>query len=405
MLTNLDVNPPTTVHCTSMRCGSCGWDNPPGIVFCTNCGKRLAEREAQTPAALTPGISAYEAPPQARYGTQVFFENRSSVGASAAPLDASRAIVGAVKCPGCGAPGEPGMRFCRECGTSLTQAASSAAAAGIPASASCPRCGLARDPGASFCRQCGASFRESGPLSGFTPQDTQAPAPSSRSATPRLVTLLKDGSEGRSIPLAEKDADVGGSEGDITFPDDPYISPRHARVVCRAGTYNLRDLDSVNGVYVRLRETVELSDRDMLLVGQQVLRFEVLGDGELPLGPAFQHGVMVFGTPEVARFARLVQYTTEGVARDVHYLFRDETVIGRENGDIVFTDDPFLSRRHAAIRVDHAGRRFVLSDLGSSNGTALRIRGEHVLKDADQFRIGRHLFRFEAGAAGGRVAR
>jgi pSer/pThr/pTyr-binding forkhead associated (FHA) protein len=216
---------------------------------------------------------------------------------------------------------------------------------------------------------------------------------------------LKDGSEGRSIPLTDKDADIGSAEGDITFPDDPYISARHARLACRAGAYSVRDLDSVNGVYLRLREDAELRDRDMLLVGQQVLRFELLADGELQLGPAFQRGIMVFGTPEAARFGRLAQYTTEGVSRDVHYLFRDETVIGRENGDIVFTDDPFLSRRHAAIRVDHAGGRFTLHDLGSSNGTALRIRGEHVLRDGDQFRIGRHLFRFEAGSAGGRGPR
>jgi pSer/pThr/pTyr-binding forkhead associated (FHA) protein len=217
--------------------------------------------------------------------------------------------------------------------------------------------------------------------------------------------LLKDGSEGRSIPLAEGDADIGAAEGDVVFPDDPYMSPRHARVAARQSTYTLRDLDSVNGVYVRLRDEVELRDRDLILIGQQVLRFEVLAEGELSLGPAWQRAVLVFGTPEAARFARLVQYTTEGVGRDIHYLFRDETVIGRENGDIVFTDDPFLSRRHAAVRVDHASRRFTLHDLGSSNGTALRIRGEHVLRDGDQFRIGRHLFRFEAGPAGGRAGR
>lgn len=326
------------------------------------------------------------------------------------------------------------MRFCRECGCNLEQPAARVAAPPAPpppakpsqqgravsapvrgASASCGRCGSEREPDSHFCRYCGASFKEGGPLNGFTPPQNApgyvlsgapvAPAAGGALGTPRLVTLLKDGSEGRSIPLTDTDQDIGGSEGDITFPDDPYLSPRHARLACRAGTYSVRDLDSVNGVYVRLREDAELRDRDMMLVGQQVLRFELLADGELPLGPGFQRGVMVFGTPEAARFARLVQYTTEGVARDVHYLFRDETIIGRENGDIVFTDDPFLSRRHAALRVDHAGRRFTLHDLGSSNGTALRIRGEHVLKDGDQFRIGRHLFRFEAGNAGGRVAR
>ncbi|MET0342057.1 MAG: FHA domain-containing protein [Polyangiales bacterium] len=221
----------------------------------------------------------------------------------------------------------------------------------------------------------------------------------------RIVTLLKDGSEGRSIPLGEGDADIGASEGDVTFPDDPYMSPRHARIACRGATYTVRDLDSANGVYVRLRDVAELTDRDMLLLGQQVLRFELLADGELSLGPAWQSGVLVFGTPEAPRFARLVQYTTEGVGRDVHYLFRDETIIGRENGDIVFTDDPFLSRRHAALRVDQAAHRYTLQDLGSSNGTALRIRGEHVLRDGDQFRIGRHLFRFEAGLTGGRSGR
>jgi pSer/pThr/pTyr-binding forkhead associated (FHA) protein/ribosomal protein L40E len=332
----------------------------------------------------------------------------SQPGRSSTQMYAEGRSAGALSCPRCGADSAPDMRFCRECGAALDGVVRAPPTALPPA---CARCGSGRDVDALFCRHCGASFKDAGaPLSGFTPPQSAYPGlaaaqPAPAAAGPRLVTLLKDGSEGRSIPLADHDADIGGSEGEITFPDDPYLSPRHARVMCRVGTYSVRDLDSVNGVYVRLRQDAELRDQDMMLVGQQVLRFELLSDGELPLGPAFQRGVMVFGTPEAARFARLVQYTTEGVARDVHYLFRDETVIGRENGDIVFTDDPFLSRRHVAVRVDHAGRRFTLHDLGSSNGTALRIRGDHVLKDGDQFRIGRHLFRFEAGPAGGRVGR
>ncbi len=285
-------------------------------------------------------------------------------------------VIGTRACPSCKAPALPGMKFCRECGSALGPAA-----VGLDLTAPVPR---------------------------VTPMQSQPvlmPHNQVANASARLVTLLKDGSEGRSIPLSDGDTDVGASEGNVTFPDDPYMSPRHARVSLRNGGYTLRDLDSVNGVYVRLREETELRDRDMLLIGQQALRFELLADGELSLGPAWQRGVLVFGTPEAARFARLVQYTTEGVARDVHYLFRDETAIGRENGDIVFTDDPFLSRRHAAVRVDQARRRYTLHDLGSSNGTALRIRGEHVLRDGDQFRVGRHLFRFEAGSAGGRAPR
>jgi len=311
-------------------------------------------------------------------------------------------------CPRCHAPSQPGMRFCRECGTSLALPAALAVTEARENSAppTCARCQSEVEPGTSFCRTCGTSLLENtADTTRHTPQTSPATGLRAEAGAARLVTLLKDGSEGRSIPLSEGDADIGQSHGDVTFPDDPYMSARHARVACRGGTYSVRDLDSVNGVYLRLREPVELTDGDRLLLGQQVLRFEVLADGELSLGPAWQGGVLVFGTPEAPRFARLVQYTTEGVGRDVHYLFRDETVIGRENGDIVFTDDPFLSRRHAALRVDHAARRYTLQDLGSSNGTALRIRGEHVLRDGDQFRIGRHLFRFEAGLFGGRAGR
>jgi pSer/pThr/pTyr-binding forkhead associated (FHA) protein len=90
-----------------------------------------------------------------------------------------------------------------------------------------------------------------------------------------------------------------------------------------------------------------------------------------------------------------VQYTTEGLERDVHYLCREETVLGREQADVVFPDDPFLSRRHAAITMSKDEQRFTLRDLGSSNGTALRSRGERSLQAGDQFRLGRHLFRFD----------
>jgi len=216
----------------------------------------------------------------------------------------------------------------------------------------------------------------------------------------QLVAILKDGSDGRVYPLEQDQIDIGSREGDVILGDDPYLSSRHARLLRQDDGWTLLDLDSVNGVYVRIREPEDLVDGDMILIGQQVMQFEILPDGELPLGPASLQGVLVFGTPEVPRIARLLQYTTEGVGRDVHYLYRDETVLGRENGDIVFTDDPFLSRRHAAISIDRAAKRFVLKDLGSSNGTSLRFRGERKLRPKDQFRIGRHLFRFDQSDGG-----
>jgi pSer/pThr/pTyr-binding forkhead associated (FHA) protein len=216
----------------------------------------------------------------------------------------------------------------------------------------------------------------------------------------QVVVIHRDGSEGGVYALEEGQSDIGSREGDIVLPDDPYLSPRHGRIERRGDTFVLRDLESANGVYIRLRDPVELTRGDMFLIGQQVLRFEVLPETERRVGPAKQHGIMVFGTPELPRLARVAQYTTEGLERDVHYLYRDETVFGREQADVVFAEDPFLSRRHAAITMDRESMRFTLRDLGSSNGTAIRCRTERALQHGDQFRLGRHLFRFDLTIAG-----
>jgi pSer/pThr/pTyr-binding forkhead associated (FHA) protein len=107
----------------------------------------------------------------------------------------------------------------------------------------------------------------------------------------------------------------------------------------------------------------------------------------------------VFGSPMLPRYARLCQRTVEGVTRDVYHLCKDEVVVGRESGDIVFTADPFMSRRHAAISRDRDGA-FSLKDLGSSNGTYLAIREEVPLADGDHVRVGQHLFRLECRGQG-----
>ncbi|MGD8861001.1 MAG: FHA domain-containing protein [Myxococcales bacterium] len=216
----------------------------------------------------------------------------------------------------------------------------------------------------------------------------------------QVVVILRDGSEGGVYPLEGEQTDVGSREGDIVLRDDPYLASRHARIERRGDTFVLRDLGSHNGVYFRLREPVDLTSGDMFLIGQQVLRFEVVSEAERRVGPAKQHGVMVFGTPEAPRIARVAQYTTEGLERDVYYLHREETVFGREQADVVFAEDPFLSRRHAAITMDQEEMRFSLRDLGSSNGTAVRARSERRLQHGDQFRLGRHLFRFDLSGGG-----
>lgn len=312
----------------------------------------------------------------------------------------------------------------------------------------CPRCGLANTEAARFCPGCGGALgrapgllvTERPPLamSATLPsndrgellaanetllqavpdvfelvQRPEAPRSSSWSLTlaspgqrpaaaglplPHLAVVSQDGSTGQTYWLEGDSIDIGRDEGDIRLDGDRYVSPRHARVYRRGADFYLRDLGSLNGVFLRVRELEQLRDADLMLLGSEVLRFGVVADSEQGWGAAREQGTDVYGSAARPRYACLCERTVEGVTRNVFYISADETVIGREFGDLVFTADSFMSRRHAAIHRDPLAGTFTLRDLGSSNGTYLAIRGEVELRDGDHLRVGQHLFRFGFGS-------
>jgi len=213
-----------------------------------------------------------------------------------------------------------------------------------------------------------------------------------------LAVISQDGTTGQTHWIERGSVDIGREEGEIRLAADRYVSPRHARVVARGSSFFLRDLGSLNGVYLRVRDSEALEDGDLVLLGSEVLRFSVVSHAEQGLGAANERGTDVYGSPARARYAALAERTVEGVCRNVFYISTNETVIGREFGDLVFTADSFMSRRHAAIQRDPAAGSFTLRDLGSSNGTYLAIRGEVELREGDHLRVGQHLFRFGFGS-------
>jgi pSer/pThr/pTyr-binding forkhead associated (FHA) protein len=276
----------------------------------------------------------------------------------------------------------------------------------------CQRCHGSNSAQMSFCQFCGARLvggPEDARAAAYGPNPNLGAAPPAQQQAPvqprldaRLVVIGQDGKPGREYPILDDQTDIGREEGNIVLQNDPYVAPRHARLTRRNGRFFVRDLESVNGVYVRLRAQERLQHADLVLVGLEVLRFEVVSDAEKGLSPAVERGTQIFGSPSAARHMRLCQRTVEGVTRDVYYPTRDEAVVGREQGDIVFTNDPFMSRRHAAITRDPSNGTFSLRDLGSSNGTYLAIRSERELTPGDHVRIGQHLFRLDVGRVDGR---
>ncbi len=117
------------------------------------------------------------------------------------------------------------------------------------------------------------------------------------------------------------------------------------------------------------RETTARKDRDSMLA--------VAGLGSnLPPGMHFS-----------------LAFLTGPMASTVRPILATQTVIGREEGDIL-TNDPECSRRHCRLDV-HTDGTVWLMDLGSTNGTfvdGVQIFGTIQLTDRQEFTCGRSTF-------------
>ena len=93
--------------------------------------------------------------------------------------------------------------------------------------------------------------------------------------------------------------------------------------------------------------------------------------------------------------AQLVVLDEGGKRKETISITRDPIVIGRLSSNDVVLADSNVSRRHAELRKD--GDRWVLVDLGSTNGTLVngKLAKEHPLSDGDRMSFGTSELLFE----------
>ena len=210
----------------------------------------------------------------------------------------------------------------------------------------------------------------------------------------RLVCVGRDGKEGESYPVAKVGLEIG-REGDLSFPLDHFISPRHARIVPTSdGRLEVTDLGSLNGVYRRVQRKEDVYPGDHFLLGHQLLRLGATPGSPEEYASSEHPGVRAFGTP-LSRAWGMVERIGVGGGATERYLLRGKQIVfGRESGQILFPDDAFMSRQHGLLRTElHKGRMNVqLEDLGSANGTYLCMREPFHLGEGEMFRIGDQLF-------------
>jgi pSer/pThr/pTyr-binding forkhead associated (FHA) protein len=248
---------------------------------------------------------------------------------------------------------------------------------------SCPRCGAKSPSGSRFCQSCGQAL-------------SSTPAPAARAATgprPRVALRIVRADGGPEAQIAMRsDQLVCGRRGEVSLPDDPFVADSQARFFFSGQKLAVEDVGGGNGVFVRIRQERDLQPAGEVRVGRQRLLVEIIQ----PAAPG-AGGTTMWGSPDSGARYRLVQLL-EGGLRGAAFPLKDgENALGRESGDITFPGDGFVSGKHALIRVGAAG--LTIRDLGSSNGTFLRLASPAFVEDGDQFLVGRQLLRVDVKAA------
>jgi len=296
------------------------------------------------------------------------------------------------RCPRCGRENDPGLAFCLDCGQAL--------AAPAPPALTCSFCSAPLKPGHRFCGSCGKPAAPPSPTPRGQPPPTGGPAltpvpftlprvPPRGSGRIRLVLVRADGQPGRVFEVEKDEAVCGRTDGDVRLPDDPTVSPRHARFTLAGGVLRVEDLGSVNGTFLRLKEPRHISIGEELRIGRQLLRLEPLPRP----APAGDHGTIPWGTKDPGCRFRLSQLLEGGGLGEIFPLRDGENVVGREAGDVTFPSDRYVSARHARIEVK--GAEVVVSDAGSSNGTYVKLTGAADVVIGDQLLVGGQLLRVE----------
>ncbi len=252
----------------------------------------------------------------------------------------------------------------------------------------CRSCSTAVPMGHKFCGRCGAAVPPE-ILNARTQFFGQLQVPGKA----KLILIRGEGIEGLSYQL-NAEQHIVGRNGQLVFPDDPFVSPKHANLFYRNGKLVVRDEGSLNGVFLRVRGTIEIDPGDYFLSGEQLFRAESapkINDAPAPDGTYF------YSSPKHHSAFRIIQILQGGAEGMIVVARSVGLQIGREGGDLNFPSDLYMSASHC--KIEESGGKLMLTDLSSRNGTYVRLKSERELAHGDYIFIGRKLLRVEITAA------
>ncbi len=360
-------------------CPNCGKENQDHYKFCLGCGSDLPRSSAEEQQSTTPtppaGIPAVAAEP----------EPAPSPAPEPAPEPVPEEVVEPVA-ETAPPPEVPEIPPTQE-QPAVTQTPPQPEPEAQPETTAdggvvCTGCGAQVPPGFAFCGACGTS------IPGAEPAAAPAPTQFAKDSA-RLVLILPDGSEGGQVEIPTTEVAVGRDAGSF-FANDPFLSPTHAIFRTDGNEVVVRDGDSLNGVFMKINPMtpVEIQSGNIFRMGQELILFEKLDRGSVA-----PDGTERMGSPIEGLWGRVALIVGRGRLGNAFPVGGDGVVFGRERGNILFPEDGYVSGVHLKLYTEN--NNVFISDLGSSNGTFVRINEETRVQSGSFLLMGQQLFRVD----------
>ncbi len=259
-----------------------------------------------------------------------------------------------------------------------------------------------------------------------------------------MFKLVIQDDEGKTtvVPLIRDEITIGRKEGNTIRLTERNVSRKHAKISRANGAVAIEDLGSYNGVKVngtRIMQKVTLSISDRVQIGDYLIELKAEGaeqpasasyddarttqherldpsslGGVTPQAPmqpgsaaaaearrqAVLAAVAAVSAPAPSTPARLVVLSSNFPGREFQ-LTKVPAIIGRTEDNDIVINHKSISRAHATITRDDAGR-YSIADMNSANG--VRVNGEDYgkveLRRGDLVDLGHIRMRFvEPGEA------
>ncbi len=249
----------------------------------------------------------------------------------------------------------------------------------------CPNCETLNPVNFKFCGACGYPLA---PPASKPVKAARTEKPASVARRGKLVLVRPDGSETEGLSLFDTD-NIVGRETHPGLDLDHSLSAKHARFYFVGDTLEVEDLKSRNGVYIRIEkdQPFALESGDDFRVGQHVIRYESIAAQSTPQEPA------LMGSPRGTAVGRIRLVIAPNQFANAYMLSEEGLFLGRERGDVLFPDDGYISGLHCRIHPN--GNGALVTDLGSSNGTYVRIKEKAAVKCGASVLLGLQLLRAE----------